>query len=429
MFMIYDLTALVLSLFFLPLYLLRRKFHRGFLARLGLLPRNLNLTNPIWVHAVSLGEAKAVKGLVEGLRKIYPEKKFVISTVTTTGNKVAKAMVRKGDLLTYLPLDFSFIIRSVIDRVNPAIFIIAETEIWPNLITCLYRRNIPVVIVNGRISDHSFQGYRCIKFLLRPILKKVTLFCVQTDTDRQRLMALGVAAEKIRVNGNMKFDLDDSLRLEEEAKSYRNRLGLTERDRLLVCGSTHPREEELLLGAYQDLLKDYPGLRLLIAARHPERSAEIEALVQKKGFTALRLSLLDASAPDKTGRRIFILDSVGELMRYYAAADIVFIGGSLVRKGGHNILEPAALAKPVVFGPYMFNFRDITGLFLKNQAALLVHSGEELKLKLRELLDNPLGALNLGSRGQRLILDNRGATPKNIESLTAFLSLKQKDMP
>jgi len=418
MFIIYDLVALLLSLFFLPRYLLRRKFHRGFLARLGFLPKDLNISQPVWVHAVSVGEAKSIRGLVEGLRSSYPSSKFVISTVTATGNKVARAMVGGGDLLTYLPLDFSFIVRSVIDRINPALFIITETEIWPNLISYLYRKNIPVIIVNARISDRSFRGYLLIKFLLRSVLNKIRLFCVQSDSDARRLVALGVRPDKIRVHGNMKFDLEDNPRQQQEAGTYRSKLGLTEEEKLLVCGSTHPKEEEIILEVYRDLLKSYPSLRLLIAPRHPERAEEIAGIIQKKGFLPLFLS---RSERDLAGRQIFILDSVGELMSYYAASDMVFIGGSLVQKGGHNILEPAVLAKAIIFGPHMFNFRDIAKLFLANRAALSVRNAEELKLKIKELLVNPGEREELGSRARGLILANRGATRRNLEALKGSL--------
>jgi 3-deoxy-D-manno-octulosonic-acid transferase len=278
-----------------------------------------------------------------------------------------------------------------------------------------------VVIVNGRISDHSFRGYFMIKFLLHPILNRISLFCMQGDDDARRLMALGVSPDKLRVNGNMKFDIGDNSLLQEEARVYRNGLGLTGADKLWVCGSTHPGEEEAILGVFQDLLKDYPSLRLLIAPRHPERSVEIEGLIQRKGFLPLRLSQLDSGIGDRSARRVFILDSVGQLMRYYAASDVVFMGGSLVKKGGHNILEPAALARPVIFGPYMFNFRDIARLFLRKQAAVLVHNKEELKVALKELLDDPGKAEGLGARGQGLISDNRGATRRNLESLKSFL--------
>ncbi|MFA5114543.1 MAG: 3-deoxy-D-manno-octulosonic acid transferase [Candidatus Omnitrophota bacterium] len=417
--LVYNLIALAVTLAYLPAYLARRKFHRGFLRRLGILPQDLMMKRPIWIHAVSLGEAKAVRTLVEILRSVYPQKQFVFSTVTTTGNKIAREMAREGDLVTYLPLDFSFSVRNTIARINPCIFIIAETEIWPNLISCLFGRGIPVVIVNGRISDRSFRGYRIIKFLFEPILRKVSLFCVQSDSDAARFVALGVAPQNIRVSGNMKFDIEDNPRLEDDAAGYRRKLGLGEGDRLLVCGSTHPGEEELLLDVYRQLSGDYRRLHLLLAPRHPERSVQVGDLIRKAGFQPSATSRLGQGG--SKGEKVFIVDSIGELMGYYAAADLVFIGGSLIKKGGHNILEPAVLAKPVIFGPYMFNFRDIARMFLDNQAALSVRGSGELKTRLKELLDNPAKALLLGVRGRQLILENRGATGRILKEIESFL--------
>ena len=206
MFILYDLIFLVFTLIYLPIYLFRGKFHRGFLARLGILPKNLSLDRPVWIHAVSLGEAISTRGLVEELRKAYPHKKFALSTVTATGNKIAREISRTGDFVTYLPLDFSFTVKTVINRINPGLFIIAETEIWPNLIAHLSKKGIPIVTVNARISDSSFKGYSAIKPLIKPILNKISLFCAQADLDADRLKKLGVAADKIKVTGNMKFD-------------------------------------------------------------------------------------------------------------------------------------------------------------------------------------------------------------------------------
>ncbi|MFA4983745.1 MAG: 3-deoxy-D-manno-octulosonic acid transferase [Candidatus Omnitrophota bacterium] len=420
MYLLYNLIALAVIVMYLPAYLARRKFHRGFLRRLGVLPQGLMMKRPVWVHAVSLGEARSVRALVEMLRSAYPQKQFVLSTVTATGNKVARQMAREVDLVTYLPLDFSFIVRNTIARTNPCIFIIAETEIWPNLISCLFKRNIPIVIVNGRISDRSLRGYRLIRFLIEPILRKVSLFCVQSDSDAARFASLGVKPQNIRVSGNIKFDIEDNPRPKEEAAGYRRKLGLGEGDRLLVCGSTHPGEEENLLNIYRQLSRDYRGLRLLIAPRHPERAMQIEGLVRKAGFEAFATGRL-AEGGTKDGK-VFVVDSIGELMGYYAAADLVFVGGSLVKKGGHNILEPAVLAKPVIFGPYMFNFRDIVRMFLDNQAALSVRDSAELELGLRGLLDNPAKALDLGSRGRQLILANRGATGRVLKEIKPFFS-------
>jgi len=426
MFIIYDLIFLIVAIMYLPVYLFRRKFHQGFWQRLGFLPKDLKLDRPIWIHAVSVGEVMAVKGLIGELRKAYLDKQFVISTVTPTGNKIAQGIAQKGDFVTYLPLDFSLIVRRTLNKIKPSLFIIAETEIWPNLLSYLYKRNIPVVVVNGRISDSSFKGYLLIKFLLRPILNRVTLFCVQSDRDAQRLIGLGVSGDKINITGNMKFDFKDYTDLKKDYTDYRLKLGLNPKEKLLVMGSTHPGEEEIILKVYKDLLKDYSSLRLLIAPRHPERTKDIEKLIIKYNFQSLRISQVDLRPVTCDLRPIFILDTVGQLVNYYAISDIVFVGGSLVKKGGHNILEPASLGRPVLFGPHMFNFRDIAELFLKNQAAILVHNQKELREKIKDLLSNPSLATQFCQRAKELILENQGATQKNvglIKNLYAKISL------
>jgi 3-deoxy-D-manno-octulosonic-acid transferase len=416
MFILYDLIFLAVSLFYLPVYLLKRKLHRGFFRKLGFCPKDLDFNNPIWIHAVSVGEAITVRGLVEELKKAYLKKRLVISTVTATGNKIAQGMAKPGDFVTYLPLDFSFIVRCVIDKINPSLFILAETEIWPNLITYLYRKNIPIVVVNGRISDSSYQGYLCLKFLVKQILNKVNLFCVQTETDAQRLVSLGVLENKIKVTGNMKFDITDYTDLKTDYTDYRLSLGFKPEEKLWVCGSTHPGEEEIILGVYRNLCKDYSNLRLLIVPRHPERASEIQKIIIKYSFSSNRISQLNGQTGKRAnGQTVFILDTVGELMKYYAIADIVFVGGSLIRKGGHNILEPASLGKPVLFGPYMFNFRDIADSFLDNNAGTLVHNKTELEKNIRDLLDNPSKVNVLNQRASELIRHNQGATKRNLE--------------
>ena len=424
MFIIYDLIFLIFTLVYFPCYLLRGKLNFGFLRRLGFLPAQLNLDRPIWIHAVSVGEAIAIKGFLVQLRQAYPTKKLVISTVTATGNKIAQGLVKEGDFLTYLPLDFSFIIRGVLKRINPCMFIIAETEIWPNLISCLDKLQIPVVTVNGRISDSSYGGYRVIKFFIRPILRMVKQFCVQSDLDALRLESLGVDKQKIQVTGNLKFDINLDPYLKLNILTYRNKLWLAQPDKLLVCGSTHPGEEELIFSAYRELLLVFPKLKLLIAPRHPERSRQISRLAADNGFMPVLISSISGEGPTCINRAVFILDTIGELLDYYSAADIVFVGGSLVKRGGHNILEPASLEKPVIFGPYMFNFREISELFLANQAALMAENTQELVNKIKDLLNSDLLAKGLGQRAYELIIKNRGATSKNIQIIKQ-LSQKQ----
>lgn len=424
MFVIYDLIFLVIATIYLPIYLFKRKFHRGLFLRLGILPKDLELDRPIWLHAVSVGEVMAIRGLLEELRRAHPNRRFVISTVTSTGNKVAQVITRKGDFVTYLPLDLSFITRGVLDRIKPLVFIIAETEIWPNLISYLYIRNIPSIIVNGRISDRSFRGYLAIKFLLKPILNKINLFCVQTSRDSQRLIRLGVAQNKIKVTGNMKFDITDytDKKHTDDTDKYRASLGLSYKDKLWVAASTHPGEEAIILGAYRKLLNEFPNLRLLIAPRHPERVGRVEKLITQHNFKSMRISQLGPPPATYQLPPIFILDSVGQLLSFYAIADIVFVGGSLVRVGGHNILEPASLGKPVLFGPHMHNFSDIADLFIHNKAAISVKNQGELIESIKNLLSKPSLIIDFRKRSKELILQNQGATRKNIECIHPYTS-------
>jgi len=390
--------------------------HRGLLLRFGILPKDLAIDRPIWIHAVSVGEAMAVKALAAELRAVYPDKRFVISTVTPTGNKIARGLAKDGDFVTYLPFDFSFIVKSVIDKINPSFFIIAETEIWPNLISYLHKKNIPISVVNGRISDSSYRGYHMVRFLLKPILDKISLFCVQTNSDAERFKGLGVPEEKIKITGNMKFDIEDCADSKKGYTDYRKRLDLEFSEKLLVAGSTHPGEEEIILNVYKDSLSEFPYLKLLIAPRHPERAQEIASLIRKFGFETRMISLSNSqTVRQSNSQTVFILDTMGQLINYYAIADIVFVGGSLIKKGGHNILEPASFAKPILFGPYMFNFRDIAELFLINQAAILVNNQEELKVKIKEFLGAPVETQQMGQRAKELILDNAGATKRNAQ--------------
>lgn len=423
MFIIYDFIFFIFSLIYLPIYLLEGKFHRGFSARLGKGILDLELNQPIWIHAVSVGEAKSIKQLVEGLKKDFAQKKLVISTVTATGNKIIKGYAQKEDYVTYLPLDFSFIVNKVINKIDPSLFILAETELWPNLIRALYRKRIPVVIVNARISDRSFQGYRVFKFLIKPILEKINLFCCQTELDARRLIALGAPKDKVKVTGNMKFDNLDYRDSGRENIETRKRLCLDCRDKFWVAGSTHSGEEEIILDAYKELLVKFPGLRLLIAPRHPERAKDIAKIINKYGFEYIFISSLSEvtslrrQAPQKSEVTVFILDTIGELVWFYAAADIVFVGGSLVKKGGHNILEPAVLAKPILSGPHMFNFRDIKDIFLEKNALILVHDKDELREKIKYLLASPEAISGLVLRAKEIILFNQGATKRNLEAI------------
>lgn len=390
----------------------------------------MKLGRPIWVHAVSVGEVMTIRYLIQALKEKYPSRKFAISTVTPTGNKIAKSIATKDDFVFYLPLDLGMIVKRVINQIDPCLLIIVETEIWPNLIFYLFKKGIPIAMVNGRVSDRSFKGYRRIRFLLKPILNKIDLFCVQSKVDSDRLIHLGVSANKIRITGNMKFDVVDyapAFRQEEipeiDYEDYRLRMGLAAKDKLLIAGSTHPGEEDRVLGVYKKLLNDYPFLRLILAPRHPERSRDIEKAAVTYGFNPARISQLKSQTDNETNvQTVFILDTIGQLRSFYSIADIVFVGGSLVKVGGHNILEPAYFERPILFGPYMFNFRDIAGIFLKNKAAVLVQDANQLYKAVASLLKDPGKANELGKKARAIILENRGAADRNLKWIDYIFS-------
>lgn len=410
----YNLIFLIIALIYSPIYLFRGKFHSGFLLRLGFLPKDLALDRPIWIHAVSVGEVMAMKALIEQLREDYPEKSLVISTVTATGNKIAKSIANEGDFVTYFPLDFSFIVKKVINRINPSLFIIAEVEIWPNIISCLHKKNIPVVAVNARISDRSYRGYSSAKLIFAPVFKRIDMFCVQTDEDARRLIRLKVPSDKIHVTGSMKFDYSD---FKKDDADFKLKLGLRREEKLFVAGSTHAGEEDILTDVYKKISLEFPDLRLLIAPRHPERTRDVEKIIIKYGFSPLRVSQLKTPTRQRPNApAVFVLDTIGQLVSFYACADIVFVGGSLVKKiGGHNILEPAYFGKPIIFGPYSFKSRDIADLFLNKKAAIVVRNQEELKSSMVYLLRNYNEAIELGERSRKLILEKQGATRKNAQ--------------
>ena len=423
MFIVYDFIFLIFSLIYLPLLILRKKIHRGIWLRAGLSVLRDRTDRPIWLHAVSVGETMAIRNLFKSLKQEYPSQRFVISTVTPTGNKIAKSFAQDTDSVIYLPLDLSWVVRKFIRKINPSLFIITETELWPNLLTSLSRAKVKIVVVNGRISDRSFRGYRLVKFLLKPILEKIDLYCVQSNLDLQRLTSLGVSPAKVKVTGNMKFDSINQEDFKKERLQLRDKLRLTPDDKLWLSGSTHEGEEKIILDVYRKLLTDYPNLKLLLVPRHPQRAGEIEREIIRFGFRPLSLSQYNAEDNRLLADNlIFILDTIGELRDYFSIAEFVFMGGSLVKIGGHNLLEPAGFAKPIIFGPYMFNFRDIAKSFLDNQAAIMVNDSRQLRDALIVLLNDSLKARDLGQRARQLVLQNQGSTLKNIEWIKSIFS-------
>lgn len=397
--------------------------------RLGILPVKitdfLKDKEIIWIQAVSVGEVMAIKGLITALHNNFPAYKLLISTTTPTGNKIARGIVGKEDSVIYFPWDLSVIVKKIVKRLNIRLFIIVETEIWPNLISALGKRKVPIILLNGRISSRSFSGYRMVKMLLRKVLSRIKLFCMQTETDALRIKSLGAPGERVVISGNMKFDI---LAQERGIHSAALEVFLDSHaeDPLFVAGSTHRGEEEIILSAFNEIRNQFSRLRLLIAPRHIERTGEIEKIIAKYGLLSIRVSqispLLLSSSMKEVEEKILILDTIGELNSIYARARIVFVGGSLVKKGGHNILEPAVWGKVILFGPYMSNFRNIIKPFLDNNAAFEVKDKNQLEQALRTFLNgSPQRREEIGTRAKRIVHEQKGATQRNIQLIREIL--------
>ena len=425
--LIYDLFFLAFSIIYIPYLILKGKAHRDFLQRFGMLPEAIKLagkTKPIWIHAVSVGEVLAVKDFIKKIQAKFPGLKIILSTTTKTGNDVAKKALGKDVLKCYFPLDFSFVVKSVINSINPSVFIMMETEIWPNLILELSKRKIPIILTNGRISDKSFRGYSKIKPFFSGILRKISLFCMRTDADAKRIIDLGAESEKVRITGNMKFDVEE-VKKSRDIIAAKFSLGIDDSSELIMAGSTHNNEEEMLLDVYKKLLGVKGNLRLLIAPRHIERSKLVKRIAEQKGFEATLLSEL-RKAEDKSSFKnsVLILDTLGELGGLYDLATVVFLGGSLIRRGGHNIVEPALFGKAIVFGHHMFNFRDMAKSFLENNAATEVMDTDALFNTLKELILDKKRRDIVGNNARDLIDRSKGAIEKNANLLAQFISRK-----
>lgn len=410
---LYDLIFLMFSIIYLPYLAIKGKAHKDFMQRFGILPKYLEglRNDTIWVHAVSVGEVLASKTFIQKLKEAFPKNRVVISTTTRTGNETARRIFKESVPRFYFPLDFHFTVEKTIKFINPKIFILFETEIWPNLIIALSSKNIPIILINGRVSDKSFGGYRLIRFIFANTLKRITGFLMQTEKDAERIRQIGSPSGSVKVCGNVKYDIETKKEnLDKEG------FGIKKEEDLIICGSTHKGEEEILLWVYKELLKDFHNLRILIAPRHIDRVDDIEKISKKFGFKSIRLSKINLESTYNT-QPVLILDTIGELSRLYSIATIVFMGGSLIKRGGHNIVEPARFGKPIIFGPYMHNFRDMADQFLKQEASLMIKNKRQLKNQIESLLKNRSKMIEMGNRASLLIEENKGAVNRIIEEI------------
>ena len=395
-----------------------RKYRQGMRERLGRVPQRLAVERRpvIWLHAVSVGEVLAVTGLVRALDTAFPDYRLLVSTTTRTGQDLAQQRFG-AERVFYCPFDLRGAVRAYLNALRPKILILAETEFWPNLLSGCFRRGIPVVVVNARISDRSWPRYLRLRRLWLPFLSRLERVLAQSDTDAARLMALGCDTDRVSVAGNLKYDIRAAQETEATRLLRANAAGL----RLLVAGSTLEGEEAALVAAWPRLLNADPHLALVLAPRHPERFAAVAVLLDRAGLAWVRRSEWGvAPRPLKPGEML-LLDTIGELASVYSLAAVAFVGGSLVAAGGHNPLEPAQFGVPIVTGPHYANFRAIAN-DLRAHNALRIAQESELASALIELLIDRAVAEGMGARAKQVFEAQAGATGRCVTALRAVLA-------
>jgi 3-deoxy-D-manno-octulosonic-acid transferase len=426
---LYNICFAVGYLLMVPKFLLRMRkrggYQKGFLQRLGIYPARLKARlserRRIWIHAVSVGEIYVALRFIKSIRAVEPGTAFVLTTTTSTGHQVAARALPEDDILLYFPMDFPFIARRAVRRLNPRLLLLTENELWPNLLREAKKRGVPVALINGRISSSSYLGYRKIRWMTRPALRLVDLFLVQADVDRSRLLDMGADPGRVRVVGSVKYDVaEDDPGAEAKAREILGQAGIAAEDLVLLGGSTWPGEERVLLEAYQQLKARFPALRLVLVPRHMERRAEVEAEVARAGETGLLRSRLK-TGEEKRKEGVLIVDTTGELKTLYAGASVIFVGKSLASTGGQNIIEPALFGKAIVVGPHLENFPDVAADFTAAKAMVQVQDAEELIGGVESLLADQALREEYGKRARALVEHKRGTIEASVRMVLELL--------
>ena len=378
---------------------------------------NIHPDSPvIWVHAVSVGEARAAVPLINELFSRYPNTPVLVTTMTPTGSAEVSRQLGDRVLHCYVPYDLSWSVERFLDQINPCIAVTLETELWPNIFNGCKQRGIPIVVANARMSESSMRGYLRFEKLTRITLQQVSLIAAQSRADARRLRRMGAPDDIISITGSIKFEIKLPASLREAAESLRRDFGSMRP--VWIAASTHDDEEKQILVALRELKRSYPDLLLLIAPRHPERFVPVAKISRRDGYnTALRSEL---QGPVSEDIEVIVADSMGELLKLYAASDVAFVGGSLVPVGGHNVLEACAVGLPVIFGPHMHNFDEISQLTLSRQAGKQVNSTPELVAAVATYLDDANLRFETGEKGKKLVQQNRGALERTAELIFAL---------
>jgi 3-deoxy-D-manno-octulosonic-acid transferase len=413
---VYSLLLFLALLVHLPIYLIRSKLVRReplyLRERLGLsLPPEPGPGKTVWLHAVSVGEVLSLQNLVRRVKQDHPDWNVYVSSLTHSGLCMAGEKLGAADCMFCIPFDFRMILRRVFRILRPRVFVLVESELWPNLIREAGRQTRGVLLINGRISSRSAGRYRRVKGLMQKVLRPIDLFQVQTPKDRASLEGIGIEPERIQVCGNLKVEVQLPPLSEEEVREQRLSLGITSEQSVILAGSTHKGEDTPLLGAFSAALSRRPELRFILAPRHLDRIPEIEKLAGSLGLRARRKTEIEPGEPWD----VLVLDTIGELARLYALADAAFIGGSLIPWGGQNLLEPAFYAKPVFFGPHMDNFAHLAEIFMQNRAARQVSQAKELQAMF--LMEDADELRRMGVRARETLEALRGATGRALKAI------------
>ncbi len=378
--------------------------------------------SPVWFQAASVGEVVAASSIIREFKRQLPEIPVLISSGTISGYDMAQRIIPEADAVIFYPPDLPGLPDRIVGKILPRAYVPVETELWPNFLRSARQRSIPVIMVNGRIGERSLEHYRQMRRMFTKMLDTVVRFCMQSTVDAQYVIQLGADPRKVIVTGNTKYDQNYSLVTDAEKKSLRQELGLPDDVPVLIAGSTHRGEEEILMEVLRQIRSEFPVVKMILAPRDVPRSGGIVELVRRVGVVAeLRSKMSSLTAEQRAEVRVVVLDSIGELGRFYSLADLVFVGGSLVSHGGHNILEPAAQGKPILVGPHMFNFRDTYAIFSKRNACMTVLDGQELAQKTLELLQDKQAAEQMGREAAQIVAENQGAAVRTVEHLRQII--------
>ncbi|HCE3202941.1 TPA: lipid IV(A) 3-deoxy-D-manno-octulosonic acid transferase [Vibrio parahaemolyticus] len=389
------------------------KFGGRWKEHFGITPQLKTHQRPIWIHAVSVGESIAATPLIKELKQQYPEQPIVVTTTTSTG---AEQIAKLGDLVEhrYMPIDFGFAVKSFLKAIQPKKMLIIETELWPNTLNVVKQANVPITVVNARLSEKSCQNYAKVQWLFNQLHPCLTQVLCQTDSDAERFERLGVNKEKLSVTGSIKFDIQISDHVKQQGEALRTQLG---KDRpVWIAASTHKGEDEQVLEAHKQILESHPNALLILVPRHPERFDDVFTLCKKQGFEAVRRT---ENQPAENTTQIYLGDTMGEMLVLIGAADICFMGGSLVgdKVGGHNVLEPAALGVPIISGPSYYNFKEIVEAMLASSGALIITDTTTLVTHVEDLLSASDSAHQISKNALRILQLNQGSLTRTLNKV------------